>query len=127
MVQKNSLARNLALQISFDAPGEFGDTFTYTKVYFGKIDGEVITQEKYLDGNFVKHINNTGEIFTKTELGMKCEAFVHYTYASTKQQQMVVDIQGVGFQLCDPEIVSHHEGWNKFYFILHRQLVYACN
>ena len=51
MVQMNSLVRNLALQMSLDAPGEFGDTFSYTKVYFGKIDGEVVTLEKYLDGN----------------------------------------------------------------------------
>ena len=106
MVQMNSLARNLALQMSLDAPGEFGDTFSYTKVYFGKIDGEVVTLEKYLDGNFVKHINNTGEIYTEGEFGQKCEAFVHYTYVVTKEQLMVVDIQGVGFQLCDPEIAS---------------------
>ena len=79
MVQINSLARNLALQMSLDAPEQFGDTFTYTKVYFGKINGEVITLEKYLDGNFEKHINNTGEIYTESELGKKCEAFVHYT------------------------------------------------
>lgn len=106
MVQMNSLARNLALQMSLDAPEQFGDTFTYTKVYFGKINGEVITLEKYLDGNFEKHINNTGEIYTESELGKKCEAFVHYTYVVSKEQLMVVDIQGVGFQLCDPEIAS---------------------
>ena len=106
MVQMNSLARNLALQMSLDAPGEFGDTFSYTKVYFGKIDGEVVTLEKYLDGNFVKHISNTGEIYTEGEFNQKCEAFVHYTYVVTKEQLMVVDIQGVGFQLCDPEIAS---------------------
>ena len=53
----------------------------------------------------MKHINNNGEIYTEGEFG-KCEAFVHYTYVVTKEQLMVVDIQGVGFQLCDPEIAS---------------------
>ena len=104
MVQMNSLATNLALQMSLDAPGEFGDT-SYTKVYFGKIDG-VVTLAKYLDGNFVKHINNTGEIYTENEFGQKCEAFVHYTYVVTKEQLMVVDIHDVGFQLCDREVAS---------------------
>ena len=81
--------------MSLDVPEQFGDTFTYTKVYFGKINGEVISLEKYLDGNFEKHINNTEEIYTESELGKKCEAFVHYTYVVSKEQLMVVDIQGV--------------------------------
>ncbi|KXJ09517.1 Eukaryotic elongation factor 2 kinase [Exaiptasia diaphana] len=109
MVQMNALARNLALKMSLNVPKEFGDTFTYNKVYFGKLNGEEVTLERYLEGKFVKHINNTGDIYTSLgdELGMKCEAFVHYTYQSTDRQLMVVDIQGVGLDLCDPEIASH--------------------
>ena len=108
MVQMNALARNLALKMSLDAPEEFGETFAYNKLYFGKVDKAVVTLERFLEGKFVKHINNTGEIYCETgdEIGMKCEAFVHYTYAFTNKQLMVVDIQGVGFQLCDPEIAS---------------------
>ena len=69
----NALARNLALKMSLDVPEEFGDTFTYNKLYFGKVNEEVVTLERYLEGKFVKHINNTGEIYGEIgdELGMK--------------------------------------------------------
>ena len=37
---------------------------------------------------------------------MKAEAFSHFTYQTSGQQLMVVDIQGVGHQLFDPEIAG---------------------
>ena len=37
---------------------------------------------------------------------MKAEAFSHFTYQKSGQQLMVVDIQGVGHQLFDPEIAT---------------------
>ena len=49
-VQMNSLAGNFAKNLELEKPKEFGDTFSYTKVYFGKLNGECVTVEKFLDG-----------------------------------------------------------------------------
>lgn len=107
MVQMNSLARNFAMKLALDAPVEFGQTFTYTKVYLAKLNGEFVTLESYLNGTFQKYINNTGDIFGDgSELSMKAETFVHYSYVASAKQLMIVDIQGVNYALCDPEIAS---------------------
>lgn len=107
MVQMNSLARNFAMKLALDAPVEFGQTFTYTKVYLAKLNGELVTLESYLNGTFQKYINNTGDIFCDgSELSMKAETFVHYSYVASAKQLMIVDIQGVNYALCDPEIAS---------------------
>lgn len=75
----NSLARNFAMKFGLDAPAEFGQTFSYTKVYLGMLNGEFVTLESYLNGTFQKYINNTGNIFGEgSELSMKAESFVHY-------------------------------------------------
>lgn len=98
MVQMNSLARNFVMKLALDAPAEFGQTFSYTKVYLGKLSGECVTLESYLNGTFEKYINNTGDISgVGSELSMKAES---------AKQLMIVDIQGVNYALCDPEIAS---------------------
>ena len=90
-----------------EAPLEFGQAFTYNKVFLGKLDGEFVTLENYLDGRFGKHVNNTGDIFGhESELNMKAETFVHYSYVASAKQLMIVDIQGVNYSLSDPEIAS---------------------
>ena len=84
-----------------------GQTFSYTKVYLGNLNGEFVTLENYLDRTFQEYINNTGDIFGDgSELSMKAEAFVHYSYVASAKQLMIVDIQGVNYSLCDPEIAS---------------------
>ena len=42
-VQMNSLARNFPKNLELNKPQESGDTFSYTKVYFGKLNGECLT------------------------------------------------------------------------------------
>ena len=34
----------------------------------------------------------------------KAECFMHFSYEMTNKELLVVDLQGVGFELCDPEI-----------------------
>ena len=46
-VQMNSLTRNFAENLESEKPQEFGDTSSYTKVYFGKLNGEYVTVEKF--------------------------------------------------------------------------------
>ena len=68
----------------------------------------------------MKLINSHGFISSEevSELSMKAETFSHYTYKKSNTQLMVLDIQGVGYTLCDPEIASttHTNEANNFYF-----------
>lgn len=106
-VQMNSLARNFAKAMEMERPREFGESFTYTKVYIGKLEDEFVTVEDYLSGKFCKYINNNGDFSSNgDEVSLKAEAFVHYSYVKSGAQLMVLDIQGVGYSLCDPEIAS---------------------
>ena len=41
-----------------------------------------------------------------SELSRKAETFSHHTYVSSEKQLMVLDIQGVKYTLCDPEIAT---------------------
>lgn len=103
----NALARNFALQLDAEAPVEYGSTLSYNKVYFGKLYGQCVTVENYMEGTFEKHVNNTGVVCGDGDaLSCKAESFSHYTYAKSGKQLMVVDIQGVDYTLCDPEIAT---------------------
>jgi hypothetical protein len=105
----NALARNFAQNMAMEAPAiEFGQTFSYSKVFFTSLHDEFVTLEHYLEGTFAKYINNTGDICTDDidDISLKAESFVHYTYARSDKQLMVLDIQGVNYNLCDPEIAS---------------------
>lgn len=108
IVQMNALARNFAQSLELERPKDYGETFSYEKIYFSSINGECITLERFIEGKFKKLINNTGEVLGDDidDISLKAEAFVHYTYVSSDEQLMVTDIQGVGYTLCDPEIAS---------------------
>ena len=36
----------------------------------------------------------------------KASCFAHFSYVYTEMQVMVLDLQGVGYSLCDPEIAT---------------------
>ena len=81
---------------------------------------EFVTVEPYIEGNFRKYVNNTGDITLKdgSELPMKAESFVHYSFVKSGEQLMIVDLQGVDYVLCDPEIASSklYDENNDIYF-----------
>lgn len=58
VVQMNGLARNFSQKLAAEAPVEYGSQLSYTKVYFGKLYGQCVTVEPYLEGTFQKHVNN---------------------------------------------------------------------
>lgn len=107
-VQMHSLARNFAKALEKERPEEYGTTFKYDKVFYGKVGSEYITLERFIEGDFVKYINNTGKTSLPDagEIILKAETFVHYTYVKSGKQLMVLDLQGVDNNLCDPEIAS---------------------
>lgn len=108
------LARNFAFQIEEkvtkeDLSGVFGLTLKYKSIYLGSMSsGEIVSVEEFVKGTFTKHINNDGLPCgeERGELFQKAECLCHYSYLQSKRQVMVVDIQGAGYNLFDPEIAS---------------------
>ena len=111
-VQLHYLARNFAAQLHTDLEKEdnlilFGDTLSYNKVMLGYIRNrdEYVTVEEFVSGTFDKYINYDGTICGKnTNVTEKAECLAHYSYEKSKKEIMVVDIQGCGVRLFDPEV-----------------------
>ena len=88
---------------------KFGPTFKYNKICYGISAGEDVTVEEFVPWKFDKYINNNGDICSQRENGeicQKAQCFVHYTFARSEQPLMVLDIQGCGYTLFDPEVAT---------------------
>uniref|UniRef100_M4AM94 non-specific serine/threonine protein kinase n=1 Tax=Xiphophorus maculatus TaxID=8083 RepID=M4AM94_XIPMA len=69
-------------------------------------NGQWLTIERNLIGNFRKYNNNTGEeIAPCCSLEDTLLAFSHWTYEYSRREMLVLDIQGVGEELTDPTVV----------------------
>ena len=106
-----NFAEQIRTQVANQCPNEFGVTFSYNKVYMGKIvsSSEYVTIEEYIDGNFRKYVNNDGFICERghnIELSLKAECLVHSSFHKSDGKIMLLNIQGAGTTLCDPEIAS---------------------
>lgn len=99
-VEMHTLAKNfadqLALKVQKDDFIEFGQALQYGKLYFGKEldNGEFVIVEECIDGNVIKYLNN------------KAECLAHFSFEKSSYKLMVLDIQGTGHKLYDPEIAS---------------------
>ncbi|KAL0979667.1 hypothetical protein UPYG_G00188000 [Umbra pygmaea] len=69
-------------------------------------DGQWLTIERNMNGEFRKYNNNTGEE-TAPCCGMEetLLAFSHWTYQYTCRELLVLDVQGVGVELTDPSVI----------------------
>ena len=92
-VQMHCLARNFVNSLENECPLEYRDTFKFNKVYYGKMGSECITIERFLDGEFVKYINNIRD--DGSEIVSKAETFVHYSSHKSSKRLMILDIQGL--------------------------------
>lgn len=75
-----------------------------------KIDKFVMIEE-FVDGIFQKYINNDGTLNltnSSLELQAKVECLAHYSFVKSKETLIILDIQGCGYTLFDPEIASLH-------------------
>ena len=78
----------------------------------GPKDGEYVTVEDYIPGEFTKWCNNYGQIEPGHPI---MPAFMHWTWCHTKGKVMVADLQGVkdvdydSYRLTDPSILSIKE------------------
>ena len=108
-VQMHSVARNITQRFSSKTPAEFGQAFSYGKVYYSTLENVPITVEAYIPGEFVKYINNDGECLDSAgedldELFLKAQCLSHFSYEYSNKELMILDIQGSGYSLYDPEI-----------------------
>lgn len=109
----HTLAKNfadqLALKVQKDDLIEFGKALQCGKLYIGKEldNGEFVTVEEYIDGNFLKYLNNNGMVCVKTSaLLEKAECLAHFGDEKWSHKLMFLDIQSTGHKLNDPEIAS---------------------
>ena len=73
-------------------------------MYCNKIKYDYVTVEQYIEGQFAKYLNSTGDIINHgNEAGFKAETFARYSFVKSGIQLMVLDLQ-FECQLCDPEI-----------------------
>ena len=113
-VQMHEVAKHIATKMSKKAPRQFGSTFYYNKVYYTKFEGHHATIEEFINGDFVKYVNNNGYCVvppnssTQDDKAIyeKAETLVHYSYALSEGKMMLIGIQGCGYALCDPEIAT---------------------
>eukprot|EP00794_Sanderia_malayensis_P002326 gene2326-2678_t len=113
-VQIHSLARNFAQQLESEVDKNwvlalFGEFPKYRQIFYGETDQEeLVTIKKFIPGVFTKYINNTGMVCgdPNDAICQKAERLVHYFYHKSKKKLMLMDIQGNGFNLFDPEIGS---------------------
>lgn len=75
----------------------------------GKIteEQEYVPVEEYVEGNFGKYVNNNGEICGNSGcLTEKAECLTQFSFERSNKEIIVVDIQGCGPLLFDPQIAS---------------------
>lgn len=79
-----------------------------------------MTLEEFNEGKFEKYINNTGEVSVPNDhvIGQKVQCLSHFSYEISNSQLLVVDLQGSGHMLYDPEIgtTQMFDSDNEFLF-----------
>ncbi|KAG2374823.1 hypothetical protein C9374_010400 [Naegleria lovaniensis] len=78
---------------------------------------EIYTLESFIEGEYIKYFDNLGNnVFYDnvcTDINSKnahevAQAFSHWTYEASGQQMLVSDIQGVGYLITDPAIITNY-------------------
>ena len=113
VVQMHYLAASMAANLSTAVKKAnkqqlFGEMFHYTHICLGKMEEELVTIEDFISGDFIKYMNNTGELCTEPndEFGQKVECLSHFSFEKSGKKLIVLDIQGSGASLYDPEVAS---------------------
>ncbi|XP_040051546.1 transient receptor potential cation channel subfamily M member 6 isoform X3 [Gasterosteus aculeatus] len=78
-------------------------------------NGQWLTIERNMSGDFRKYNNNTGEeISPCCSLEETLLAFSHWTYEYSCRELLVLDMQGVGEELTDPTvIIADDQSWSR--------------
>ena len=124
-VQMHSVARNITQRFSARVPSQFGDCFRNGKVFYSVLNGVLITVEEFVEGEFVKYVNNDGNCYESDsteldEIFEKAQSLVHFSYEFTEKKMMPLDLQGSKYKLYDPEIATDQlqdfSGSEEYYF-----------
>ena len=109
VVQMHCLAQNFASQCKdqIEQAGlqeSFGKELQYGNIYLGMKGEDCVTVEEYVEGDF----DDDGAIcYGKDEvISSKAECLTHFSYEKSNHDLMLLDIQGCGYRLFNPEIAS---------------------
>ena len=84
--------------------------FSYSTSYFATLDNEPITVERFVDGEFTTYVNNDGnpclKMLVKSSLFEQAETFVHFSYESSSEKLLLVDLQGEDYNSYNPDIAT---------------------
>ena len=114
-VQMHAVASHITNKFNSKVPADFGKCFKYNHCYYTKINDQPATIEEFVPGSFTKIINNNGIIIPFAEdaddelkqMLQKAECLVHHSHELSNSKFMLLDIQGTGYQLFDPEIATN--------------------
>lgn len=95
----------------------FGEVFSYDTINFALLGDLPVTVEPFLPGKFCKYVNNNsipgipgpGD----KDLFEKAEAVSHFSLADSGGKLLLLDLQGAGHRLCDPEIATSSKIQNE--------------
>uniref|UniRef100_A0A7M5XME7 Alpha-type protein kinase domain-containing protein n=1 Tax=Clytia hemisphaerica TaxID=252671 RepID=A0A7M5XME7_9CNID len=111
-VQMHTTAKAITVKC-VTRPGFREKWFTYQTIFFSILDGEPVTVEPFVDGAFIKYLNNDGvPCKVRNDLNFmyeKAEALTHFSYQESYEKLLLVDLQGSGYTLYDPEIATADE------------------
>ena len=89
---------------------KYGEQIEFNKIFKAQLDiADHVTLEEYIEGNFVKYMNNTCHMAVMDGHETLCDkaaSFADYSYEKSNQKLMVVDLQGNGYMFFDPEIAT---------------------
>ncbi len=111
----HAVTRHIASKFNLKVPAEFGKCFKYNRCYYTSVTDQPATVEEFVPGSFTKIINSNGIIIPFAQdavdeikqMPLKAECLVHNSYESSYRKLMLLDIQGMGYQLFDPEIATN--------------------
>lgn len=72
----------------------YGEILKYKKVFMGKMEGgEFVIIEEFIEGRFIKYVNNNGELsISDLEILKKVESFVYFFYECFEKEFMILDM-----------------------------------
>lgn len=124
-VEQQLIARDWAARFnkSLKMAGHFVNKINFKRAYIVRLRDEnskggfrYVQVERLIEGKFEKFNNNGGQIPTSaytSEEGKFANAFAHYTYEQSKQDLMILDIQGVGTKWTDPQVISKEKKYGN--------------
>ncbi|XP_042276131.1 transient receptor potential cation channel subfamily M member 6 isoform X2 [Thunnus maccoyii] len=107
-IQQQRAAQKMMQVFNQVKPGDMNHSprFLDVSLVLWHSNGQWLTIERNMSGDFRKYNNNTGEEITPfCSLEEMLLAFSHWTYEYTNRELLVLDIQGVGDQLTDPTVI----------------------